>query len=96
MSAGLARAYAIAGRRDSAQQAIGELNSRASHHYISPYGLAQVYAVLGERRTALEMLNRAATQHSFELMFLKVDRSFDTLREDREFQELLTQIGFPD
>jgi TolB-like protein/DNA-binding winged helix-turn-helix (wHTH) protein/Tfp pilus assembly protein PilF len=95
MSAGLARAYAIAGRRDSAQHAIGELNTRASHHYISPYGLAQVYAVLGERRTALDMLNRAATQHSFELMFLKVDRSFDTLREDREFQELLTQIGFP-
>ncbi len=96
MSAGLARAYAIAGRRDSAQKALSELNARGSRHYISPYGLAQVYAALGDRSAALSMLNRAATQHAFELMFLKVDRSFDRLHGDRDFQGLIKQIGFPE
>ena len=96
MSAGLARAYAIAGRRDSAQRALHELKLRASSHYISPYGLAQVYAALGEKSAALNMLHRAATEHAFELMFLKVDRSFDSLHEDQDFQKLLEQIGFPE
>jgi TolB-like protein/DNA-binding winged helix-turn-helix (wHTH) protein/Tfp pilus assembly protein PilF len=96
MSAGLARAYAIAGRRDSAQRALHELKLRASSHYISPYGLAQVCAALGDKSAALNMLHRAATEHAFELMFLKVDRSFDSLHEDADFQKLLKQIGFPE
>jgi TolB-like protein/DNA-binding winged helix-turn-helix (wHTH) protein len=95
MTAGLARTYALAGRRDRARAGIRELQQRARHRYVSPYGFAQVYAALGDNANALQMLQRAAAEHAFELMFLKVDRSFDTLRGDPDFQALIQQIGFP-
>jgi TolB-like protein/DNA-binding winged helix-turn-helix (wHTH) protein/predicted Zn-dependent protease len=95
MTAGLARAYAIAGRRNRARAELRELHQRGLHRYVSPYGFAQVYAALGDNSAALQMLDRAAAEHAFELMFLKVDRSFDRLRAAPEFQDLLEKIGFP-
>ena len=95
MTAGLARAYALAGRRDRARAELRGLHQRARHRYVSPYGFAQVYAALGDNSAALQMLDRAAAEHAFELMFLKVDRSFDHLRAAPEFHDLLQQIGFP-
>jgi hypothetical protein len=65
------------------------------HHYVSPYGLAQVYAALGDKGTALDMLNRAVNEHAFEVLFLRVDRSFDSLHENPRFEELLKRVGFP-
>jgi TolB-like protein/DNA-binding winged helix-turn-helix (wHTH) protein/tetratricopeptide (TPR) repeat protein len=96
MSAGLARGYALAGRRDQAQQGLRDLQWRGMHHYVSPYGLAQVYAALGDKGAALEMLDRAVNEHAFEVLFLRVDRSFDGLHENPHFQELLRRVGFPE
>lgn len=95
MGAGLARAYAVAGRPDLAREELRKLRQRALHRYVSPYGFAQVYAALGDHPAALEMLDRAASEHAFELMFLKVDRSFDGLRATPGFQDLVKKIGFP-
>jgi TolB-like protein/DNA-binding winged helix-turn-helix (wHTH) protein/tetratricopeptide (TPR) repeat protein len=95
MSAGLARGYALAGRRDQAKHSLRELQLRGMHHYVSPYGLAQVYAVLGDKSAALGMLDRAANECAFEVLFLRVDRSFDSLHENPRFKELLKRVGFP-
>jgi TolB-like protein/DNA-binding winged helix-turn-helix (wHTH) protein/Tfp pilus assembly protein PilF len=95
MTAGLARAYAAAGQRERALSELRGLQQRALHRYVSPYGFAQVYAALGDNPGAIQMLDRAAAEHVFELMFLKVDRSFDHLHGAPEFQGLLQQIGFP-
>ena len=95
MSAGLARGYALAGRRDRAQQSLRELQLRGIHHYVSPYGLAQVHATLGDTSAALDMLDRALNERAFEVLFLKVDRSFDSLHENPRFEELLKRVGFP-
>jgi tetratricopeptide (TPR) repeat protein len=95
MSAALARGYALAGRRDQAVQGLRELQLRRVHHYVSPYGLAHVYAALGDKNATLDMLDQAVKQHAFEVLFLRVDRSFDSLREDPRFQELLKRVGFP-
>jgi TolB-like protein/Tfp pilus assembly protein PilF len=95
MLAGLARGYALAGRRDEAQQGLRELELRGIDHYVSPYGLAQAHAALGDKRSALDRLDRAVNEHAFEVLFLRVDRSFESLREDPRFQELLKRVGFP-
>jgi hypothetical protein len=44
---------------------------------------------------ALDMLDRAVNEHAFEVLFLRVDRSFDSLHEDPRFEELLKRVGFP-
>jgi len=94
MSAGLARGYALAGRRDQALQCLRELQLRGMHHYVSPYGLAQVYVALGDKSGALDMLDRAVNEHAFEVLFLRIDRSFDSLHENPRFEELLQRVGF--
>jgi TolB-like protein/DNA-binding winged helix-turn-helix (wHTH) protein len=96
MSAGLARAYALGGHSDQAQLSLRELQLRETHHYVSPYGVAQVYAALGDKSAALEMLDRAVNEHAFEVLFLRVDRSFDGLHNNPHFQELLKRVGFPE
>jgi TolB-like protein/DNA-binding winged helix-turn-helix (wHTH) protein len=95
MSAGLARGYALAGRRDQAQQSLRELQLSGMHHYVSPYGVAQVYAALGDKSGALDMLDRAVNEHAFEVLFLRIDRSFDSLHKNPRFEELLKRVGFP-
>jgi TolB-like protein/DNA-binding winged helix-turn-helix (wHTH) protein/lipopolysaccharide biosynthesis regulator YciM len=95
MSVGLARGYALAGRRDQAEHSLRELQLRGMHNYVSPYGLAQVYAALGDKSGALDMLDRAVNEHAFEVLFLRVDRSFDSLHENPRFEELLKRVGFP-
>jgi TolB-like protein/DNA-binding winged helix-turn-helix (wHTH) protein/predicted Zn-dependent protease len=96
MSAGLARAYAVGGYRDQARLSLRDLQLRGTHHYVSPYGLAQVYSALGDKDAALEMLDRAVNEHAFEVLFLRVDRSFDGLHENPRFRELLKRVGFPE
>jgi len=95
MRAGLAVGYATAGRRHDAEQALSELERDAGHVYVSPYGLARVYSALGENERAVEALERARDDHSFQLMFLRSDPSFDALHGDARFLKLVKQIGFP-
>jgi hypothetical protein len=54
-----------------------------------------VYAALGDKSAALDMLDRAVNEHAFEVLFLRVDRSFDSLHENPHFEELLKRVGFP-
>jgi TolB-like protein/DNA-binding winged helix-turn-helix (wHTH) protein len=96
MSAGLARGYALAGRREQARQGLRDLQLRGIDHYVSPYGVAQVYAALGDKNAALQMLDRAVNEHAFEVLFLRVDRSFDGLHRNPHFQELFKRVGFPE
>jgi tetratricopeptide (TPR) repeat protein len=96
VSAGLGHALAVAGHREQARCELRELEERAKRVYVSPYGMAQVYAGLGEKISALDMLERAAKEHSFEMVFLKTDPSFDGLHEDARFQNLLKKVGFPE
>jgi TolB-like protein/tetratricopeptide (TPR) repeat protein len=96
MATALAGAYAISGRRKDAQHELSRLEQNAKRLYVSPYGLAQVYAALGEKRRALDALERAAEEHSFELVFLGIDSRFESLHDNPRFLQLVSKIGFPD
>jgi hypothetical protein len=95
MATALAAAYAISGRREDAQRALSRLEQDAKRVYVSPYGLAQVYAAMGEKRRALDALERASEEHSFELVFLNVDSSFEGLHDNPRFLQLVSKIGCP-
>ena len=95
MRAGLAVGYATAGRRHDAEHALSELERDAGHVYVSSYGLARVYSALEEKERAVDALEHARDEHSFQLMFLRTDPSFDVLHDDPRFLKLVKQIGFP-
>jgi tetratricopeptide (TPR) repeat protein len=62
---------------------------------LSPYSLAQTYAQLGEDQAALDYLREAYNKRDAAMLFINTDRSFDGLRDDSSFQDLLARSGQP-
>ncbi len=59
------------------------------------YQLAQTYSQLGEDQEALKYLREAYDKRDAAIVFLRVDHSFDGLRDDPSFRELLARAGQP-
>ncbi len=91
----LGNALARAGRRAEAMQVLDHLQAESKSTYVSPLHIARVYAGLGDGAAALEWLQRGLADRSNELLFLKVDPQFDSLRSNPQFEDLLKRIGLP-
>jgi len=60
---------------------------------VSPLDLAKVSAELGEKDHAFALLSEAVKERAGELAFLRVSPSWDSLRDDPRFQDLLRTVG---
>jgi TolB-like protein/DNA-binding winged helix-turn-helix (wHTH) protein/Tfp pilus assembly protein PilF len=65
----------------------------AKSRNLSPYNIAGFYAELDDRDAAFEWLERAFRERDSELVSLNVDPTFDSLRADARFADLLRRIG---
>jgi tetratricopeptide (TPR) repeat protein len=61
----------------------------------SAYTIATVYAELGDKKQAFQWLNTAFQEHDQGLLDLKTDSSFDPIRSDPRFAELVRKVGLP-
>jgi tetratricopeptide (TPR) repeat protein len=59
----------------------------------SAVAVAGDYARLGEKERAFEWLEKAFAEHDNDITYLKVDTSFDNLKSDPRFQDLLRRVG---
>jgi len=91
--AALAHAYAIAGRRDDAENMLEVLQQTSDDRYVAPYWIAAVYAGLHQPDRAFEWLAKAYTDRDGLLVFLPVDPRFGGLRSDRRFVEILRKMN---
>jgi TolB-like protein/Tfp pilus assembly protein PilF len=89
----LGYAYAVSGRRGAALRVLKELQETSSRRYVAPFLIALVYTGLGEKEQAFAWLEKACEVRSWGLLWLKVDRRFDSLRADTRFAGLLQRIG---
>jgi tetratricopeptide (TPR) repeat protein len=89
----LGAACAKAGERERALLILKRLETKKE--YVSPGELAVLYVALGERERAFASLERAYAEHDSQLQFLGVDPSFDPLRSDPRFQDLMRRVGLP-
>ena len=89
----LGAACAKAGERERALLILKRLETKKE--YVSPGELAVLYLALGERERTFESLERAYAVHDSQLQFLGVDPSFDPLRSDPRFQDLMRRVGLP-
>jgi tetratricopeptide (TPR) repeat protein len=62
----------------------------------SPFEIAVHYAMIDEREEAFRWLERGYRERDPMMVFLKGRPSFDSLRSDPRFDELLHRIGFPE
>lgn len=65
-------------------------------HPAADDSIAAVYAALGRRDQAFERLDKSFVNHSSKLLWLAVDRRFESLRGDKRFNELLARIHLPE
>jgi TolB-like protein/DNA-binding winged helix-turn-helix (wHTH) protein/Tfp pilus assembly protein PilF len=92
----LAYAYGRANRSAEARHALQELLRIGRRETIDPRLLAWAYLGLGEKDKALEWLEKAYAKHSNEMVSLKVNPGYDTLRGEPRFHLLLRRVGLED
>jgi serine/threonine-protein kinase len=71
------------------------LQEREKTRYVSPLDFARAYAQLGEKEPAFKYLEAAFADRSPGLVFLKVDRAWDLVRDDPRFADAVRQVGLP-
>lgn len=91
----LGYAYGLAGRRQDALKIVDTLKNRSRRMYVSPLSIALVYAGLGDKDKAFQWLDKAYNEHSGDMNLLKVNPTWDPLRSDPRFQDLLRRMNFP-
>src|SRR5207247_1171258 len=74
---------------------LGDLENLAKERYISPLDLARFQAQVGDREKAFPSLEAAFAERSPGLVYLKVDRAWDRIRDDARFASLVRRVGIP-
>jgi tetratricopeptide (TPR) repeat protein len=88
--------YALAklGKSNEARTIAEKLKSLSKERFIPPSHVAMIYNGLGERDEVFAWLERALAQHDPKLTFLKVEPTWNNLRDDPRFQDVMRRIGF--
>ena len=85
--------YGRFGKMPEANQALKELLQITKKQSIDPMLLTRAYLGVRSEDQALLNLEKAYFQHSTELIALKVDPTYDRLRGDPRFKDLLRRVG---
>jgi DNA-binding winged helix-turn-helix (wHTH) protein/TolB-like protein/tetratricopeptide (TPR) repeat protein len=88
----LKKAYSEFGLKGFWQKRLQFALERSKHSYMSPSGTAYLYTELRDTTQALDWLERAYREHDFDLVYLKVDYTWDHLRSEPRFQEVLKRM----
>jgi serine/threonine-protein kinase len=91
----LGYAYGLWGKRVEAVKRLDELKRLSMQKYVTPYDTAVIYAGLGEKDQAFDWLQRACDEREPLLVLLKVWPTFDSLRADPRFANLIRRVGLP-
>jgi len=89
----LGYAYGLSGNRVEAKKTLEQLVQLSERTYVSPYQIALIYVGLGENEVAFDWLQKAFADHSYWLLFLKIDERMATMRSDPRFADLLRRMN---
>jgi hypothetical protein len=92
-AASIDQVYKKKGHEGALRRAI-EIASNTSVADYDPYFAAKSYVLLGDKDQALVWLNKAAEAHS-QILFIKADPYWDSIRSDPRYADLLRRMGLP-
>ena len=81
--------------RAVARARLADAEALAAERYVSPVNLARLHAQIGDRERALRALQAGVAERSPSLVFLKVERAWDGIRDDPRFAALVRRVGIP-
>lgn len=86
--------FARSGWQGFLRHRVRYLEESSRREYVDQTDLAELYAYLGEKDKAFTSLEKAYEMRVSGLKELKHKSSFDNLRDDPRFQDLLRRVGF--
>jgi serine/threonine protein kinase/tetratricopeptide (TPR) repeat protein len=92
-AASIDQSYKQNGYAGALRRAI-EIASNTSVEDYDPYLAAKAYMLLGDKDKAFVWLNKAADGHS-QILFIKSDPYWDSIRSDTHYADLLRRMGLP-
>ncbi len=91
----LRRAYRESGPTGYWRTVLAVLRDRSRTDPIHHERLATTLARLGDREGALDALEHAFAERSGDVLFIKVEPAYESLRDDPRFQALVRRVGLP-
>jgi len=79
-------------KRKAIEVLLAQRNAKSD--YVSPYFIAELYADSGDKDHAFEWLTTAYQEHDG-LIALRTDFTFDSLRADPRYADLVRKVGLP-
>jgi hypothetical protein len=76
-----------------ARRLVSEYEAAREHTYVAADALAAMYASLGDSTRALQLLDEAAEERAFTLVFLANYPMFNSLHKSARFRRLVDGIG---
>jgi TolB-like protein/Tfp pilus assembly protein PilF len=89
----LARALDLLGRRAEADAALKDLETHFAVGHDVP--VAKVYAQRGDADRTFHWLDRAVANKDSDILEIRWDRAFDSIRTDNRYLQLLDRLGLP-
>ena len=86
---------AMVGKTDEAKTILSELKGYPKLDHLSLFFLAETCSVMSQKDEAFEFLEAAYRERVSLLIFLGVTRTFDNIRADPRFADLLRRMGLP-
>ena len=93
MQAALGRTFALSGKENDALRILEALHDLAKKRYVSPFELASLHFALNQTEDGFRWLAKAFEDRCFELISLKVDPRWESLRRNPRFHKLFDQLG---
>jgi DNA-binding winged helix-turn-helix (wHTH) protein/TolB-like protein/Flp pilus assembly protein TadD len=88
----LGDAEALDGNNETAGRTLADIRKRETTQYVPPTSRALVLMALRRKSEAIDALKEAIADHSTSMVYARVDPSFDPLRSDPRFQQLIEAI----
>lgn len=90
----LAWGYALAGQKGKALSTLERVKQLFRQQYCPPTSMAMVYGALGQKDEAFAWLDKALVQREgIQILSIKVNLYFDSLRSDPRFSDVLRRRG---
>jgi hypothetical protein len=83
------------GERNQALRLLEQLTAASTQRYVPAVFYALVYVGLAEKEQAFLWLEKAYEERTNSLAYLKVTATWDPLRSDPRFADLVHRIGLP-
>ena len=94
-----AEAFAAGYRKEKLKGAgaalIEVLKDESQREYVSPYEIARYYALMGDRDHTFEWLEKAYTERSGRMEYIKAEDFFEPFHSDPRYVDLLKRMRFP-